>query len=198
MPRLDATPASCARHFYPRRRRPMRRLLIRPVRLAQDARRRAEEKEAKAKANAEEKKAKAEAKAVRQQPSLAFIDSAYTVLSTAHVPAHLPRPYALSPCGIRASPAQDAKQKLLQKKEEANKAKWVAKCEQLRLLGRRPVYGEPLYEPLYVWLSSVRNGHTELTAFRRDALDKALPSWNDDLAVSLPVRPHQTRCECLN
>ena len=63
--RLDAPPASCARHSYPRRRRPVRRLLIRPVRLAQDARKRAEEKEAKAKAKAEEKKATATAKAVR-------------------------------------------------------------------------------------------------------------------------------------
>ena len=44
---------------------PMRRLLIRPVRLAQDARKKAEEKEAKAKAKAEKDKAKAEAKAVR-------------------------------------------------------------------------------------------------------------------------------------
>ena len=66
VPRIDATPASCARHFYPRRQ-PVRRLLtrIRPVRLAQDARKKAEEKEAKAKAKAEKDKAKAEAKAVR-------------------------------------------------------------------------------------------------------------------------------------
>ena len=54
-----------ARHFYPRRRRPVRRPLIRPVRLAQDARKRAEETEAKAIAKAEKDKAKAEAKAVR-------------------------------------------------------------------------------------------------------------------------------------
>ena len=66
MLRLDAPPASCARHFYPRRQ-PVRRLLtsIRPVRLAQDARKKAEEKEAKAKAKAEKDKATAEAKAVR-------------------------------------------------------------------------------------------------------------------------------------
>ena len=49
----------------PRRRRPVRRLLIRPVRIAQDARKKAEEKEAKAKAKAEKDKATAEAKAVR-------------------------------------------------------------------------------------------------------------------------------------
>ena len=49
----------------PRRRRPVRRLLIRPVRIAQDARKKAEEKEAKGKAKAEKDKAKAEAKAVR-------------------------------------------------------------------------------------------------------------------------------------
>ena len=153
----------------------MRRLLIRPVRLAQDARKKEEENEAKAKAKAEEKKAKAEAKAVRQQPSLAFIDSAYTVLSTAHVPAHLPRPYVLSPCGIRASPAQVAKQKLLLKKEEANKAKWVANCEQLRLLGRRPNPGDDLYK----WVMHGRNGSIRLTDFRRKQLDEALPDWNE-------------------
>ena len=43
----------------------MRRLLIRLVRLAQDARRKEEETKAKEAAKAEEKKAKAEAKAVR-------------------------------------------------------------------------------------------------------------------------------------
>ena len=81
----------------------------------------------------------------------------------------------LSPCGIRASPAQVAKQKLLLEKEEAKKAKWAAKCAQLQLLGRRPGPGEPLYQ----WLTEVRRGSYELTAFRRDELDKALPSWNE-------------------
>ena len=50
MLRLDAPPASCARHFYPRRRRPVRRLLIRLVRLAQaerKKRKKEEEEEAK-------------------------------------------------------------------------------------------------------------------------------------------------------
>jgi hypothetical protein len=46
----------------------------------------------------------------------------------------------LPPCGIRASPAQVAKQKLLLEKEEKKRAEWAAKCGQLQQLGRRPCF----------------------------------------------------------
>ena len=81
----------------------------------------------------------------------------------------------LSPCGIRASPAQVAKQKLLLEKEEAKKAEWAARCERLRQLGRRPNQGDDLYP----WFMNVTNGSYTLTEFRRKALDEALPSWNE-------------------
>ena len=81
----------------------------------------------------------------------------------------------LPPCGIRASPPQVAKQKLLLEKEEAKRAAWAAKCEQLRLLGRRPIPGDDLY----TWFKKVRNGSYTLTEFRRKELDEALPNWNE-------------------
>ena len=99
----------------------------------------------------------------------------YTVLSPAHVPAYLPRPYALSPCGIRASPAQVAKQKLLLEKEEKQRAEWIEKCKQLQQLGRRPNPGDDLYR----WFIVIRHRLDTLTEFRRKELDKALPSWNE-------------------
>ena len=81
----------------------------------------------------------------------------------------------LSPCGIRASPAQVAKQKLLLEKEEAKRAAWAAKCKLLQQLGRRPNPGDDLYD----WFMHVRNGSYKLTEFRRKELDEALPNWNE-------------------
>ena len=56
------------------------------------------------------------------------------------------------------------------------RAEWAAKCEQLRLLGRRPVRGEALYG----WFIDARR-RRRLTDFRLDELDKPLPGWNENV-----------------
>jgi hypothetical protein len=97
----------------------------------------------------------------------------------------------LSPCGIRASLAQVAKQKLLLEKEEKKRAEWVEKCEQLRQLGRRPVKVEALYD----WFMDVRCCPLRLTDFRRTELDKALPGWNENVVDLSTVDSADKRAE---